>query len=88
MFFCSLSPYTNKPINIKGRFSQITAILVNMPLNKDCILIKMLYRLKRYTAQKSLNEFPINTWNERSFQGLLTVVQLIGVHRNVRIFGC
>jgi len=53
---------------MKGRFSQVTAILVNMPLNKDCIMIKMLYRLKRYTAQKSLNEFSIKSWNNRSFQ--------------------
>ena len=35
-------------------FSHVTAVFINTPFNKDHILIKNLYRLKGYTAQKLL----------------------------------
>jgi len=40
--------------------SHVTAVFVNMPFNEeDRILIKKLYRLKGYTAQKLLKEFQV-----------------------------
>jgi len=41
-----------------------------MSLNKESGLIRKLYLLKGYTAQKLLKEFLINSWNKQSLQRL------------------
>ena len=46
-------------------------MFVNMPFHKENhIPIKNLHRLKGYTAQKLLKDFPRNSWNKHSLQRL------------------
>jgi len=50
----------------------MSLLFVNMPFNEeDHILIKSLYRLKGYIAQKSLKDFPVKSRKSENLQKLL-----------------
>jgi len=53
-------------------FSNVIVMFVNMLFNKeDNILIRNLYLLKGWTAQKLLKDFPSKSWNERNLWRML-----------------
>lgn len=50
------------------------AMLINMLLNKDCILTKKFYMLKGNTTQTLWGEFPSKNWNEQSSEAAKNLV--------------